>query len=106
MFERGGVLQTWASEVCDFMPSSLLGHPIELLVIKLDDHRIDYLDYEGKISGERGDVQRVAGGFFQAFQDDANKKIFHLDVGSRSDLIVELNAKSNDGWTMMLQAKT
>jgi hypothetical protein len=51
MLEAGDVLKTWA-----------LPRPpqagIEMDCDALADHRLAYLDYEGPISGERGDVTR------------------------------------------------
>ena len=52
MFEVGPVLRTWS------LPSSL-DDPSQLPTCaqQLDDHRIDYLEYEGQVSGNRGRVQ-------------------------------------------------
>lgn len=50
----GGGLLTWRSS----------SWPIdaEVQLIQLGEHRRDYLEYEGPISGDRGFVKRVAGG--------------------------------------------
>jgi hypothetical protein len=51
MLELGGVLKTW----------SLPRRPelgVEISGEALPDHRIEYLDYEGPISGDRGAVSR------------------------------------------------
>ncbi len=52
MFEVGPVLRTWS------LPSSL-DDPSQLPMHaqQLDDHRLDYLEYEGRVSGDRGRVQ-------------------------------------------------
>jgi hypothetical protein len=57
MFETtpGSSLQTWRSEVWPIDQDTEL--------VKLSDHRRDYLTYEGPISGDRGHVRRVASGF-------------------------------------------
>lgn len=51
MFQTGSVLATWA-----------LGEPPDLaeplICGALPDHRLEYLDYEGPISGGRGSVTR------------------------------------------------
>ena len=56
MFEtaQGSKLATWRSDVW----------PIEntVQVERLADHRAEYLTYEGPISGNRGQVRRVASG--------------------------------------------
>ena len=50
----GGPLMTWRS----------IDWPIvrEANVTRLGEHRRDYLDYEGPVSGDRGTVKRIAGG--------------------------------------------
>jgi hypothetical protein len=50
MFERGSALRTWAVE------SDPGTGPQRALL--LPDHRLDYLEYEGPVSGERGTVTR------------------------------------------------
>jgi hypothetical protein len=51
MLERGGSLRTWA---LDREPSDSLDGTAQ----ELADHRLDYLDYEGPVSGDRGHVTR------------------------------------------------
>lgn len=53
MLERGGALATW------HVDSPALDNPR-----RIQDHRIDYLTYEGDISGGRGRVRRVAQGAY------------------------------------------
>ncbi|MEM6315195.1 MAG: hypothetical protein AAF743_13970 [Planctomycetota bacterium] len=50
--EPGGMLRTWRSATW----------PIRGPVTPIHDHRRKYLDYEGPISGDRGEVRRVASG--------------------------------------------
>ncbi len=52
MFEVGAVLRTWSL-------ASPLDDPSQLPTCaqQLDDHRIDYLEYEGEVSGDRGRVE-------------------------------------------------
>jgi DNA ligase D-like protein (predicted 3'-phosphoesterase) len=51
MLEAGGVLKTWA------LPRAP-DAGVEIDCEALADHRLAYLDYEGPISGDRGDVSR------------------------------------------------
>lgn len=57
MLERDDVLRTWAIDA-----------PIEvgetLPARSLPDHRLAYLDYEGPVSGDRGEVRRIARGTY------------------------------------------
>ena len=58
MFEDRGTLKTWA------LPA-MLSDGMDLAVIRLPDHRMEYLKYEGPISGNRGQVCRVLTGDFK-----------------------------------------
>jgi hypothetical protein len=58
MLEVGGILRTWR----------LFGDPLSATAIAAEtvgDHRIEYLDYEGPISGNRGRVVRWDSGFYE-----------------------------------------
>jgi hypothetical protein len=52
MIEHGAALKTWRLAV----PPEKKGEPIEAL--PLGDHRLTYLDYEGPVSGDRGNVKK------------------------------------------------
>lgn len=58
MFEAVGVLWTWAVERLPRLGESVAA-------TRLADHRLDYLDYEGPIAGNRGTVRRVDAGMYQ-----------------------------------------
>jgi hypothetical protein len=65
MLEQEGQLRTWA----------LVAEPQDGLLIQataLDDHRIAYLDYEGEISGARGNVARCDRGTYQTTRNTAD----------------------------------
>ena len=59
--DGGGQLWTWA------IPVNPIEQPLPLVcdAERLPDHRRAYLDYEGPISGNRGQVQRVASGSYE-----------------------------------------
>jgi hypothetical protein len=57
LFERGETLATWA---IDAPMSPGAGQPARALA----DHRLVYLSYEGPVSGDRGEVRRVAEGTY------------------------------------------
>ncbi len=60
MFEADGRLATWAT------PDSLrVDAAGEVAAIRLPDHRIEYLQYEGDVSRNRGSVKRVEAGRFK-----------------------------------------
>lgn len=63
MFEAGNVLRTWA---VNDPPDA----PAEQSAEQLPDHRVDYLTYEGPVSGNRGEVTRWDEGTYETRQDD------------------------------------
>lgn len=58
MLEWEGALLTWALESEPFVNSFTLA-------VQLPIHRIDYLEYEGALSGGRGKVSRIRQGFYR-----------------------------------------
>jgi hypothetical protein len=59
MLEDGGVLLTWS-----LMKLPTAGGEA-VAAERLSEHRLDYLTYEGPVSGERGAVRRVDAGTFE-----------------------------------------
>ncbi|MBV8487021.1 MAG: hypothetical protein JO161_01965 [Planctomycetaceae bacterium] len=59
MLEVGDCLRTWAID-------APIASGVELPARALGDHRLAYLSYEGPVSGQRGNVRRIAEGTFQA----------------------------------------
>lgn len=82
MLEQDGRLRTWR----------LLGEPQAGAVLEaepLADHRIEYLDYEGPVSGGRGNVRRLdAGEYAVVCKTDG---VFSVRLnGKRGNLIATL----------------
>jgi hypothetical protein len=61
MLETGSVLATWALPL---PPNSNHEFPAQ----SLPDHRLEYLDYEGPVSGDRGGVVRWDGGTYEVLE--------------------------------------
>ena len=61
MLEHGDRLLTWAID-------SLPGEGDAISALKLPDHRLAYLDYEGEISQGRGNVERIDSGSYAMVQ--------------------------------------
>lgn len=57
MLEQAGVLRTWR------LPEPPR-HGVTMVAVALPDHRIAYLDYEGPVSGGRGEVRRLDRGTY------------------------------------------
>jgi hypothetical protein len=63
MLESGGMLRTWRLA----RPPQTPGEPIDALA--LPNHRLYYLDFEGPVSGGRGNVQRWDTGQYEQASD-------------------------------------
>jgi len=70
MFEKGNVLETWQIAARD-LPGFLQGFPVQ--TEKIQDHRREYLTFEGPISCDRGHVSIFDSGSYvmEYYDDDA-----------------------------------
>ncbi|QDT01795.1 hypothetical protein K227x_01630 [Rubripirellula lacrimiformis] len=57
MFQHGDVLRTWATS-----PGFDLSKDVQSNCQRIADHRLQYLDYQGPIRNDRGDVSQVITG--------------------------------------------
>jgi len=80
MFEAGSALRTWRlARPLRVEPVSAehdLHESTEVTRIpaeELPDHRIEYLDYEGPVSRNRGSVRRVEAGWFHPLATTADR---------------------------------
>lgn len=81
MLEMGDVLWTWAIE--ELPKAGLI-----LSALRLNDHRKDYLDYEGEISGNRGRVTRMMSGTFRILRNENPNAIAALlEIDFPNDLL-------------------
>ena len=73
MFETtpGSALATWRSSEWPVTSKSIL--------TPIADHRREYLDYEGPISGNRGRVRRIARGFHRVLHDGPDALVVEID---------------------------
>jgi hypothetical protein len=91
MLEAGDVLQTWR-----LATTPELDKCIEATA--LGDHRIQYLDYEGPVSGNRGTVKRWDAGDF-ADQADSLPRLRVLVLhGARVQGRVRLEQVDDEQW--------
>lgn len=72
MLEHQAALLTWAVEQAPDLP-------ISIKALRLDDHRLDYLEYEGPVSQQRGYVSRWDQGTFRWIDHTANHVVVELD---------------------------
>lgn len=62
MLESGHVLLAWAME-------NPLETGLTLMAQRLNDHRKEYLDYQGPVSGDRGQVSRIMSGHYRPVEN-------------------------------------
>jgi hypothetical protein len=93
MIETGPVLRTWALEAEPFAGGSILA-------AALPDHRLAYLDYEGPISGNRGNVTRCAFGEFEIIAETLARLELRLTSDRWSGLVTICQDAANpQRWT-------
>jgi hypothetical protein len=94
MLERDGVLLTWSLEALPGAWSADGISPTQeehspLAAKRLADHRIEYLDYEGPIRGDRGAVSRVDRGEYEV-REETDGEIRVCLRGERGETVLAL----------------
>jgi hypothetical protein len=95
MLEAEGKLRTWR----------LLQVPNGVGVVEAEplvEHRLDYLDYEGPVSGGRGSVARWDRGEFRIISEEANRLEVQLSgerLSGRFELVAQQGKKR---WSFQL----
>jgi hypothetical protein len=101
MFETGDRLRTWAIDA-PIVPG------IELPARALADHRLEYLHYEGDVSGARGSVRRIDQGEYAALlweEDRVRVKLAGAQLVGEAELWLtsrRLSCGSALSWTFRL----
>lgn len=96
MLDTGPALRTWRLAAPPTTGEIVAAEP-------LADHRLVYLDYEGPISGERGNVRRWDAGSFCDFAEHDSAVEFLLE-GGRVRGRVRLTYSGGSQWRLALIA--
>jgi hypothetical protein len=96
MLEAGGVLRTWRL-------SALPEAGRAVAAAASFDHRLAYLDYEGPVSGGRGQVRRRDAGTFEWLRDEPGRIAVRL-VGHHLRRTVRLDEGLPGEWTLLVEA--
>ena len=88
MLERAAALQTWALYESPDSPEAIIAEA-------LDDHRADYLTYEGPVSKNRGTVSRWDEGTYTLERDDPSLIVVVL-AGEKLVGRAELRQQTDD----------
>ena len=110
MLERDGSLATWAIDELPAMWARQLGVTVAdsddvaatVRAMRLPDHRLAYLDYEGQVSRGRGAVVRVATGEFSLLQESEQELIVAL-TGPPLAGVVRIRHSGDDVWGLHVQ---
>lgn len=105
MFDYGAKLRTWAlsAEPWEFYETaaSRTSAADELIrATSLADHRREYLDYEGPVSGNRGSVSRVDRGTYRVLRESLDEFLVELS-SARGRLVIQLTHPvdhASDSW--------
>ena len=76
MLETGEVLRTWELRQLPATWAEALGESSNqgsVVAVPLPDHRIDYLDYQGPLSDNRGSVSRCDAGSYETILQDVDQ---------------------------------
>jgi hypothetical protein len=95
MLEQGEVLRTWRLAACP-----VPGMPVSAQASF--DHRRSYLDYEGPISGGRGQVLRWDAGEFAWLEDEPNQIVIRLD-GEHCRGTALMLRQPDDSWSFTIE---
>jgi len=95
MLEHEGVLWTWQL-LAD--PTAAARPDASIEAVRIADHRLHYLDYEGPISRGRGEVRRMDGGEIRGIE--AGPDMIEVDLaGKRLRGRFRLSRTADDRWT-------
>ena len=104
MLERENVaderrLATWSlSNLPAGWPGAATDAATDVDAVMLDDHRAAYLDYEGPVSGDRGEVTRVVSGEVMWVEEAEQRVVVELRGERRGELRLECDA--TDQWRL------
>lgn len=97
MLEMGEALRTWALED---PPES----DREIAALPLANHRLEYLEYEGPVSGNRGHVERVDRGEYTLVADLPDRCEVVVRGAQLRGLIALWKASDDQRWCFVLRA--
>ncbi len=95
MLEADGVLMTWQlrrlpSSWSAALQQRAVSSPTTVPAIRLADHRLAYLDYEGPLSGKRGSVRCVDRGTYDVVKECSERLVVELQGSVLSGLVTLL----------------
>ena len=110
MLEHEGVLWTWALEQLpeSWLVELNLPHEAasdEVPARRLADHRLTYLDFEGAVSGDRGNVIRVARGVYSITTSNTDLVETTLDGNLHGLVTLTRRTELIDEWKVRVEGE-
>ncbi|MGI9517965.1 MAG: DNA polymerase ligase N-terminal domain-containing protein [Pirellulaceae bacterium] len=92
MLQSGEALETW--ELSHWPPVG------QQVVRRLPDHRLEYLEYQGPISGNRGRVTRVEQGLYATLVQESDRTEVILNGSGFTGAICIRRNESDQRWVL------
>ena len=92
MLEEGATLRTWRLEQPPDASPQIAAEPLAA-------HRLEYLDYEGPVSGGRGEVSQYDCGDYTAIERTSNRVEVRLAGGKLSGRAIVEREHQSTGWS-------
>ena len=96
MLETGSILRTWRLVEPPQPGKWVVAEPSF-------DHRVLYLDYEGPVSGDRGNVKRLLAGTFELVRESGDLIEAACQVAEASTTIL-IKRMAEGGWVVQITA--
>lgn len=100
MLEEGDVLKTWRLPQPPEIDPASDETSVDLTAEALPDHRLVYLEYEGPVSGDRGEVSRWDRGTFTLLERSEDQLVALLTGEELAGRITLKKQDSENRWTL------
>lgn len=100
MLEEGDVLKTWRLPQPPEIDPASDETSLDLIAEALPDHRLVYLEYEGPVSGDRGEVNRWDRGTFTLLERSEDQLVALLTGEELAGRITLKKQDSENRWTL------
>jgi len=100
MLEEGDVLKTWRLPQPPEIDPASDETSLDLTAEALPDHRLVYLEYEGPVSGDRGEVSRWDRGTFTLLERSEDQLVALLTGEELAGRLTLKKQDSENRWTL------
>ncbi|QDU01265.1 ATP-dependent DNA ligase [Gimesia chilikensis] len=100
MLEEGDVLKTWRLPQPPEIDPASNETSLDLTAEALPDHRLVYLEYEGPVSGDRGEVSRWDRGTFTLLERSEDQLVALLTGEELAGRITLKKQDSENRWSL------